>query len=209
MFKYSKAEDVPGYINENQIKCIRDTASQLPKGSKILEIGCGYGKSTWAWLDELDSSCTLDVVDSWELGVKKLCDDSSTPDDVREFAQQQKNISNRNAAQKKLFEEIISLHPKFNLLKNIYSEETEKLIKSKTLSNNYNLVYIDGDHTYNSLYKELLYFSNVDILCGDDYNFKKFKPVTEAVNDFISIPRSNRVLEVDTTSFFWKITFKK
>lgn len=200
MFEYKEAEEIPGYIDENQIKFIRNIAGQLPPGSRVLEIGCGYGKSTWAWLDGLDNSCTLDIVDSWELGIKKICRDNSVSEAVREFAQQN--------GQKKLFEKIISLHPKHNLLKNIYSEKTKKLIKFKTLSKDYNLVYIDGDHRHKSLYRELMYFSNVDILCGDDYNFNKFKPVITAVNDFMVTSGNNRILEVDTKSFFWKITFK-
>lgn len=203
---FTKIEDIPGWIKPSQISLIESIAKNLPKNSKVLEIGCGYGRSTWAWLDVLDESCSLDIVDSWQLDVNRLPTLTENQEAI-EFG--------KKHGQKKLFEEIISAHPKVNLLKNLYNESSKSLIKKKLLDKNYDVVYIDGDHSYNVLYSELTYFSNVKILCGDDYNFRQFKSVIRAVNNFLYHYGINyddiskdRLLEVDRRSFFWKITFR-
>lgn len=206
MLNFSKAEDVPGWIKSSQIQLIQNIAKNLPDGSKVLEIGSGYGRSTWAWLDGLDNSCTLDIVDSWQLDLDRL---NLVTDDkeVLDFG--------KCYGQKKLFEKIISCHPRYNLLQNVFNEKTKKLIKSKTLSKNYTVVYFDGDHTHDNLYNELCYFAHADILCGDDYNFEKFRSVVDAVNRFIyhfglgTDSYSDRLLEVDRASLFWKISYRK
>jgi len=66
-FKINNALDIPGWTRKSQHDLYKNLVQELPKNPKILEIGCGWGRSTWAWLDVLPSNSTYCVLDNFSL----------------------------------------------------------------------------------------------------------------------------------------------
>lgn len=81
-----------------------------------------------------------------------------------------------------------------------FNDSNVNIVKSDTISflkkilyekKIIDVVYIDAEHTYNSVFNELLLsydiISKNGYLCGHDYCEKQFKGVFDAVNDFCSL----------------------
>jgi len=64
--------DVPGFNNDTHLDNLMSFASSIPEGSKVLEIGCAWGGSTWALLDSLPKNCKLHVCDTFGMNNPQL-----------------------------------------------------------------------------------------------------------------------------------------
>lgn len=164
----SSIHDIPGWTYVDQLDQFKEIVNWLPESPRILEIGCGYGRSTWAWLDALPWNAEMYVLDdfgtpdesiysNYDVFIKLMVN----VDKVKEF-----QISGMN--QEQIFFNNIPQHQKFSVIKNIWrmdSIEWTRNIDDKR----WDLVYFDEEHSFERTKFWLEYFQNVKYVCGDDY----------------------------------------
>jgi len=61
--------------------------------------------------------------------------------------------------------------------------DSDDWIVSKEFTNNWDLVYLDDRHEYEVMKQWLSIFSNVSIVCGDDY-LPRFQGIIDAVDEY-------------------------
>lgn len=152
---------IPGWTTERQHNFYKKIVYNLPADPKVLELGCGYGRSTWAWLDVLPSTASYYVVDSFLLSNHVL--DKISP---------RANIP-ENLSQREIFEKVIKQHKNLSIIKNIYEQRAEDWLHSKDNQNNYDLIYLDNVvlkklRTALSDKTIIQFFKKSKIFCGDD-----------------------------------------
>jgi hypothetical protein len=192
--------EIPGWINDAQSDQITKLVSILADNVRILEVGCAFGKSTLSILAGMKPSQTLDVCDKWD--AQFFWDVMNNTEQVESLYGKKENILNardkilsRELNIRQIWEQHVSTSANFNLIKNIFQQESLTLN-----SNNYDIVFLDGDHTYENVSKELLKFNDVPIICGDDFG-DHCPEVIQAVIEYGNT--NNRVLTVDLNSFFY------
>lgn len=179
--------DVPGFNNEKHLKNLEDFTRKLPKNSKVLEIGCAWGGSTWAILNGLPEGGTLYTCDTFQMnnpGLKKrhyqgvMEKHSTNPSVVYAM-----NLYLQED-QKAVFDYCISYHPNFlEMHKKVYVKKSLEVLKEDV---DWDMVYIDGDHSYQTVSQELKYLKHVKYLCGDDYH-PAHPGVMKAIEEYLSI----------------------
>lgn len=199
--------NIPGWINNNQCDQITELVSTLPDNTRILEVGAAFGKSTLSILEGMKSSHSLDVCDTWDANFfwDVLNDNqqvSSLYGDQENILTTRDAIVSRELTIRQVWEKHVSTSANFNLIKNIFQQ------KSMTLANttDYDIVFLDGDHTYDNVTKELQVFNSIPIVCGDDFGYH-CPEVIKAVIDFGNA--NHRVLTVDLNSFFYILRREK
>ena len=192
--------EIPGWINDAQCDQITKLVSILPENVRILEVGSAFGKSTLSILAGMKPSQTLDVCDKWDAQffwdvmndteqVDSLYGEKAYKLDVRD-----KILSNELTI-RQIWEKHVSTSANFNLINNIFQQESMTLN-----SDNYDIVFLDGDHTYENVSKELMKFNGVPIICGDDFGYH-CPGVIQAVIEYSN--RNLRILTVDLNSYFY------
>ena len=176
--KVAKALDVPGWTPEKQHIYYKEVVKFLPNNPKVLEIGCGWGRSTWAWLDVLPQTTSYYILDSFELGYKRVTNINSRLN--------LKRIKCRNLSQREIFDEIIVQHPNSSIIKNVWHMKSEDWLQSKHFTSKWDLVYFDDDHSYDTVKRWLEKFSKVPIVCGDDYSINHIG-VKKAVDEYANV----------------------
>jgi hypothetical protein len=174
--KVNSANDIPGWTHHWQHEHYPGLIKSLPPDSRMLEIGCGYGKSTWAWLDNLPKNFRLDILDNFSL------------EDID------------GEPQKKYFFNTIKQHPNYSVIYNIIDSDYFRWKENNLV--NYDLVYIDADHSFDMLLDQLEYFKDVPILCGDDYEYKH-PGVVDAVDEFSK--KYSREFELKTNFYIFSL----
>jgi len=193
MFKNSN--DVPGWGDATML--FADIIPTLPSNARLLEIGCGIGRSTWAILDNMSPGMSLSILDSFEYnndqsyiwnelvrcgGIKNLTDQ---PHPLQE-------LITKNS-QYEIFLSIIQNHPNFKFIENIHLMSSMSYMQ-RELPDQYDFIFIDGDHEYSTVVHELDYFKNSKIISGDDYANTECPGVAKAVDEFVIEHNRNLVL---------------
>jgi hypothetical protein len=192
--------NVPGWINNNQSDQITDLIKSLRDDARILEVGDAFGKSSLSILEGMKPSQTLDVCDTWDS--EFFWDMMNNPQQVSTLYGKEENISqikdrilSRTQTIKQVWESNVSTSSNSHLIKNVFQQPSLSLDNK-----DYDIVFLDGDHTYENVSKELLAFNNVPIICGDDFG-QHCPEVIKAVIDYGNL--HNRVLTVDLNSYFY------
>lgn len=194
--------EIPGWISNSQCDQITNLIKLLPDNAKILEVGAAFGKSTLSILDGMkpNSGQTLDVCDVWDS--QFFWDVMNNTEQVDSLYGQTENILNvrdkilsRELTIKQVWEQHVSTSNNFNLIKNIFQQESMSLC-----TDDYDIVFLDGNHTYENVSKELLKFNDVPVICGDDFGYH-CPEVIQAVIEYGN--KNNRILTVDLNSFFY------
>ena len=172
------AEQVPGWTSTYQHECYDNLAKELPKNPKVLEIGCGWGRSTWAWLDVLPSSTQYYVLDHFNMPTERLVHTSSINNKFLKY------VKSRNLNQRSIFNKIIHQHKNFSIIKDVWEMDVQDWRLSDYCTTNWDLVYLDDDHSYDNVSTWLKLLHNVPIICGDDYNKTMFQGLVKAVDDY-------------------------
>jgi len=170
----SSALEIPGATFPKQHTAYKSLVSQLPNSPRILEIGCGYGRSTWAWLDVLPKNTSYYVLDNFKLQYHTFRRWSGS------FA---KRAIKLKMSQREIFDTVIKRHPNESIIKQVWHMEGRDWIQSEYFTNEWDLVYIDDDHTYYTVKTWLKNFNKVSIVCGDDY-CSDWEGVMNAVDEY-------------------------
>jgi hypothetical protein len=182
MIKISKYSDILGWGNFNLI--YKELLLTLPTNASILEIGVGYGRGTWAMLDAMTDHMSLFVVDTFENEIyKKILRKNSlprtlSPKNYKRFRKMLPNIS-----QKEMFINNISQHTRVLQLSEVYEMSSFDYI-NQNKKNNFDLVFLDANHFYETVSTELEYFKDCTMITGHDYN-PNFIGVVKAVDEFM------------------------
>lgn len=185
--KITSAEQIPGLTDSNQHIHYYEIAQQLSVNSNVVEVGCGYGRSTWAWLNAIPEQSNLYVVDNFSMAkASKMIFNKKTKNRFID-----RNINQRfnpdidylkkyfDRPQKDVFDQIIKQHPKFNLLKDVYPQDFEDWKVTNKIK--FDLAYLDAHHGTEQVASQLEYFKDCKFICGDDY---KWISVKVAVDEF-------------------------
>lgn len=181
-------QHIPGYTGEEHLNRLGNLVSTLKPNSRILEIGCAYGRSTWCILNHITPGTTVDTVDTFaHLKTSKMYK-SNHKGHKRMGIKMHKTFAHNLEQMMKLghrgfYDWLIQQHPHHeqHCAYQMTSVEYMKLYAERT----YDLVYLDGDHAYETVSKELQHYKNTDILCGDDWG-PVHPQVTQAVDEFRS-----------------------
>jgi hypothetical protein len=182
----TKYTDVPGwsdffYIHNRIIEF-------LPDNANILEVGVGFGRSTWTLLDCMKTNMQLSVLDSfahhdsfsfWQHSLETNCVNTLDEENTKQL-----KVLSQQFSQQELFLHFIKQHPSYSKLETVYSM-TSKEYMNKKYNSNYDLVFLDGDHSYNMVKQELNFFKNCRVIAGHDYMNCVTPGVTEAVDEFL------------------------
>jgi len=209
-FDIQNYNDIPGKINETQCQQITDIAKSIPKGSTVIEIGCAFGRSTWAWMQGLPAGTRLISIDPFEDDKHKATESAkqierATSDElvsVIKFWQQ--NTCYHTVTK------VLNKHPRRSLIDyTLYQGTSDEfdLLEINKLA----CVYIDGNHTYEFVKRDLEKYGSIsEIICGDDYKpldtpspHKPLLGVVKAVGEYGQ--KTNRKLWVDLDSAFWTL----
>ena len=171
---YNSPEQIPGWTFHWQHNYYPKLTEKLSSNSNVLEVGCGFGRSTWAWLNCLPEDCNFFILDNFSLDEKEM-----------------RKVFKVYKPQKEYFEMIISRHPKKSIIKEVYNQDYYDWIKTNNLK--FDLVYLDSGHHYEIMKNQLNYFKEVTTLTGDDY-LSDHPGVVKAVDEFVS--KYNRKLTI-------------
>jgi hypothetical protein len=200
--KYS----VPGWINNSQCDLITDLISSLPDNAKILEIGTAFGRSSCSILDGMKSSQTLDICDLWDNNHwTDMANDTSYAKSTLFGDSDVVDTALKNLVQhgiRKTWESHVSQHQNANLIRNVFQQTSMSLVDT-----DYDLVFLDGEHSYSNLSNELRKFENVPIICGDDFSYHIGDEVIKAVIDFGK--EYQKILTVDLQALFYVLRNRK
>tara|TARA_B100001248_G_C27240075_1_gene388945 strand:+ start:60 stop:686 length:627 start_codon:yes stop_codon:yes gene_type:complete len=166
-YNFKNSNDVPGFTSTLQHQYYKKLVQQLPQSPKVLEIGCAFGRSTWAWLDFLPLTSEFYILDTFEnnnVWLPDQADGIQIPADANNFV---KSAFKDGYSHYEIFNYIIAQHKNFSIIKKII-KNTYHDAKVYLKNLNFDLVYLDGDHNYFEVLDQLLFFDNIPILCGDD-----------------------------------------
>tara|TARA_R110000796_G_scaffold246198_1_gene370853 strand:- start:2887 stop:3513 length:627 start_codon:yes stop_codon:yes gene_type:complete len=179
----TSANDIPGWTTDVQHELYKDVANLLPQVPNVLEIGCGWGRSTWAWLNVLPSDTKFFILDTFGLTNEYLFFASKLIDNKEEFYQYARYVEKENIQHRDIFDKIIQQHPKFYLIEKIWQENTIDWFGGKDVITDWDLVYYDGDHDYQAVKDMLRLFEHVPVVCGDDYA-PDFQGTIDAITEY-------------------------
>ena len=206
--KISNALDIPGLTSPEQHFYYKILANELPKNPRVLEIGCGWGRSTWAWLNVLPSSTKYCIVDNFELPAQFLLFQYETYQNKNPIiAKLIKEWAKNNTNQRKIFDKLISQHPNKKILKKIWHLHSDNWIGSEEFTDNWDLVFLDDRHYFDVMERWLEIFSHVPIVCGDDYA-EDFPELVKAVDEYVLKNKQHKKLVVRPGRFFYIIKNK-
>ena len=137
----------------------------LPSELVLVEVGCFSGQSTQMFLDSGKIKKII-CIDKWENGYD--------PDDI---------ASNQTVHAKKIFDNMISKYDNVKVIQE-YSDDALKYIDELV-----DIVYIDGDHRYEQVKKDIINYTKIikqtGLISGHDYHLDD---VRKAVNETIGKP---------------------
>jgi len=205
MTNITQYTDIPGFGDFDKI--YKELVLSLPDDASILELGVAFGRGTWAMLDTMRSNMSLYVLDSFHntshdlLHYITLWGDTGTMciSDFEMFTELSMIDS-----QRKMFLHSVSQHSKYHQLQTIYTMTSNLYISYKHRST-YDLVFLDGKHSYDIVKEELEYFKDCTVISGHDYNNVDFPDVKIAVDEFM-VNHPDRSLRIYDEQLVFVIT---
>jgi hypothetical protein len=181
--------DIPGWTYINQLEQFKEVAKLLPANPRVLEIGCGYGRSTWAWLDALPATTEMFVLDNFGTPYEHIFDyDNSFKNLMKVNMHKVKEFQESDMNQEQIFFNNIPQHPNTHIIKHVWNMDSSHWVQHIN-DKQWDLVYIDEDHSFEKTISWLEYFQNTKYVCGDDYS-SAWRGVIAAVDLYVT--RYNR-----------------
>jgi len=177
--------DIPGFTEPSQLLTFQRIAKQISANSNVLEIGAAFGKSTSSWLTALNPMASLTIIDNFKLpdeNVKEKMETDVYTDGEMSDTKKQLFEYYFKHGQYATFKYIINQHHNKHIIKEVFTMRSADYM-CLNYANLFDLVYLDGNHTYENVMAELEYFKRSTLICGDDYS-ERHEPVKRAVHDF-------------------------
>jgi len=200
--------DVPGFNNPKHLDALSEFAASVPTNAKVLEIGPAFGCSTWVLMTHLPDGSILHSCDTFGMNNPQL--KQRHYDGV--MAKHSHNSAIAYAMNlymekdhRALFDHTTAQHPRrYKILKKIHAIPSLQLLVE---DNEWDMVYIDGLHSYENVSRELKLLKNVSLLCGDDYH-PAHPGTMKAIDEFIQNNPDRKFLHHDfeSGSGWWTIT---
>ena len=200
-------------MTEYDLRILTMLAERVPKNGSILEIGCFLGRSTTALYNGKDSSVSLEVIDPFE--------DICTWSDYKEIpsftasncagSEALYNVAMHIAQRKNWLESFRFCigNLMYNNLK-VYQGTSQNHIIEKE----YDLVFIDGAHSYEGVKHDIMkYSSDTTLLVGDDF-INAHPGVSQAINELREYRSligfgESKIWALIPRSGYWYDLFKK
>lgn len=163
-------------MSEADLTVLAYLASHVPENGHILEIGTFLGRSTAALLLNKHESVSLDIVDTWST------DDSAYPP-TRDYPHIRGNIEWFNELKLLANDKKSWLDPLKLTLGEDFKRLTTHEMSSRdfVICKNYNLVFIDGGHSFEDVKSDIDKCNEENtLIVGDDF-LSTFPGVTRAV----------------------------
>lgn len=189
--------DIPGATFSIQHEWYKRVRSWHNYNASVLEIGCAYGRSTWAWLDVLDGNQDeIEIVDTLSY--------TPTNNNFLEHPNAKSIITDVGGYdQEKIFRYNVEQHRNYEKITKFYNTTSENFcnnVKNKI----YDIVYLDGAHEYETVIHELNCFKDARVICGDDFSYDGLG-VVSAVFDFYKNNINDYNLYVDSEARFFAL----
>jgi len=151
---------------------LAQTLHTMKPNSRILEIGCGFGRSTYQIMTHMPENSVLHTVDTFEhLSPQKFAKKhfkhykrkslEMDPQLFKHLHQMQE------MGQRGFWNHITAQHPRHSSVTAYQMMSVDYMQQHP--DNTYDMVYLDGDHSYVTVQKEIAHYEHTDIMCGDDY----------------------------------------
>jgi hypothetical protein len=173
--------DIPGQTKFDNLNPIIEIAAAIKsysvKKPKVLEIGCAWGRSTWAILDAF-KDCEYHVLDWWGYVEQRQINQIKNHKIYPYLVENKIDIYNH----KDVWQFNMKHHKHFDSIHTINSMSSLQYINTG-LENEFDFVFFDGSHEYDVVCKELEYFNASLVMYGDDYHPRELG-VMKSVHDF-------------------------
>jgi hypothetical protein len=161
---------IPGWMGETDLKVLSTLAENVVENGNILEIGSFLGRSTSAFFYSKHPSVSLTVVDSFEINDRY----NIFMNNYFRLSQMQGNEELFLSAQNT----IKSYNSFFEGFKHCLGEEICSQIdinvtdtKNYVPNKKFDMVFIDGDHSFEEVTRDILKYSDDDtLIVGDDFH---------------------------------------
>lgn len=205
MYNITQYSDIPGFGSFGDI--YNELLLSLTDNATILEIGVAFSRGTWAMLDAMRGNMSLCVLDSFHHDSQELFNFATLAgstskmsiSDYETFA-----VFSKIYSQSEMFLRCISQHSKYHQLQTVYTMSSDLYISSKYPAT-YDLVFLDGDHSYETVKLELEYFKDCTVVTGHDYNNHGCPGVKQAVDEFVA-DHPDRLLRIYDEHMVFVIT---
>ena len=185
--------DVPGYITLDRAQFITQQLGSLPRGSRVLEVGSLYGRTSWLILDHLGLTGTLTVVecfDRWLDDRRQNCDLQwwHTERTVNRCTAEPRRGPWLTKPQVTVWHWCMQQHPYFEQLE-LKPMTSREFMKTTESLGPWDLVWLDGNHQLSQVLEELEFYSHcTDRIVGDDYvrTDVAYLKVPEAIDLFLA-----------------------
>lgn len=175
--------NIDGWMSEKELEWLAETAS---KCKLMLEIGSWRGRSTLAIAQHLQDDAKLWCVDAW---IGMLSVESGADPMTRGYAEQALVEFKKN-----LEPYLLKLQVNILQMESIAASET---LLSWGVAKKFDWIFIDGDHSYETVSKEIAAFKPLvkpgGMLSGHDYYFPSVsKAVHESLNNIV-VPHATTI----------------
>lgn len=201
--------NIPGWMSKRDLKILSSLAHAVPPNGNILEIGTFLGRSTKEMFDYKDPSVSITVVDTFDISKFTIEQVVNFPIDG-DLAKLQSavELSAKENSWRAGFEHCIG--------KDVYKQIAVNIMSSSDfiIDKKYDMVFIDGDHSYEGISYDIKKFYHLEtLLVGDDFN-GKFSGIPVALSEHrkmasraILIPEGSKIWISVPLVGYWKKHF--
>jgi predicted O-methyltransferase YrrM len=191
---YHKGHQLKGWFNEDKEKWYKSLVKKVKNGS-IVEIGVYGGASILSITDLcIKNNTKITGIDPWDK-IEMVNENTLSKDNVYSYKSMMKNH----------YENLVNIIKKENYNHITLIKDFSLNVLSNFEDNSIDLVYIDANHSYKEVLKDITEWYNKvkigGILCGDDFAWDGVK---QAVNEFCD----SKKIKFTHTKDSWKISKK-